>query len=108
MNKNPNLGIYDYKDVVEVYKNTTKELCHILTDKEEIVCTPNHNILTKTGWKEAKDITSNDYIKTTTDFEKVNKIEIEELENEVDVYNLNVLCYHPNLPLNLEHKNKKN
>lgn len=91
---NSNLGIYDYKDVVEVYKNKAKELCHIYTEKEEIVCTPNHNILTKTGWKEAKDITSNDYIKTTTDFEKVNKIEIEELENEVDVYNLNVLCYH--------------
>ncbi len=91
---NSNLGIYDYKDVVEVYKNKAKGLCHIYTEKEEIVCTPNHNILTKTGWKEAKDITSNDYIKTTTDFEKVNKIKIEELENEVDVYNLNVLCYH--------------
>ena len=91
---NSNLGIYEYKDVVEVYKNTTKELCHIFTDKEEIICTPNHNILTNNGWKKAGDITSNDYIQTTTDFEKVKIVQLEQSEESINVYNLNVLCYH--------------
>lgn len=36
---NDNLEIFEYKDVVEVYNNETKELCHIHTENEEIVCT---------------------------------------------------------------------
>lgn len=91
---NDNLGIFDYKDVVEVYKNETTELCHIHTEKEEIVCTPNHSILTKEGWKEAKDLTTSDLIKTENGFEKVDFIEKEELGTSVAVYNFNVLGYH--------------
>ena len=91
---NENLGLFDYKDVVDVYKNETSELCHIHTEQEEIVCTPNHNILTKEGWKQADELVESDWIQTESGFEKVISIEKETLDNPVPVYNFNVLGYH--------------
>ena len=91
---NDNLEIFEYKDVVEVYNNKTFELCHIYTEVEEIVCTPNHSILTLDGWKLASELTPKDNIKTTNGFVEVKYIEIEHLKEELHVYNLNVLGYH--------------
>ncbi len=91
---NDNLEMFEYKDVVEVYKNEATQLCHIHTDKEEIVCTPNHSILTNDGWKQACELTSKDLIKTSTRFVEVVSIEIEQLKEKTTVYNLNVLGYH--------------
>ena len=91
---NDNLEIFEYKDVVEVYNNETKELCHIHTENEEIVCTPNHSILTTDGWKLASELTANDMIKTSTGFVQVKSIENEQLKEKISVYNLNVLGYH--------------
>ena len=91
---NENLGLFDYKDVVEVYKNETSELCHIHTEQEEIVCTPNHNILTKEGWKQADELVESDWIQTESGFEKVVLIEKETLDTPISVYNFNVLGYH--------------
>ncbi|HCY67992.1 MAG TPA: hypothetical protein DHU62_04590, partial [Firmicutes bacterium] len=82
------------KEVVEVYNNETKELCHIHTENEEIVCTPNHSILTTDGWKLASELTANDMIKTSTGFVQVKSIENEQLKEKISVYNLNVLGYH--------------
>ena len=91
---NSNLGIYEYKDVVDVYVNKSKELCHIETDNDEIICTPNHSILTSNGWKEAKDISCKDLLVTSKGTSKVQKVEKEFLKDEINVYNLNVLGYH--------------
>ena len=91
---NENLGIFEYKEVVEVYKNETKELSHIKTKKDEIVSTPGHSILTSEGWKKAKDIKVNDLIKTKEGYEIVIEVYSEELEEVENVYNLNVLGYH--------------
>ena len=91
---NENLGIFEYKEVVEVYKNETKELSHIKTKKDEIVSTPGHSILTSEGWKKAKDIKANDLIKTKEGYERVIEVYSEELEEVENVYNLNVLGYH--------------
>ena len=91
---NENLGLFDYKDVVDVYKNETSELCHIHTEQEEIVCTPNHNILTKEGWKQADELVESDWIQTESGFEKVVLIEKETLDTPISVYNFNVLGYH--------------
>ena len=91
---NENLGIFEYKEVVEVYKNETKELSHIKTKKDEIVSTPGHSILTSEGWKKAKDIKANDLIKTKEGYEIVIEVDSEELEEVENVYNLNVLGYH--------------
>ncbi|MDY2889244.1 MAG: RHS repeat-associated core domain-containing protein [Candidatus Caccosoma sp.] len=91
---NDNLEIFEYKEVVEVYENKATKLCHIHTENEEIICTPNHNIFTKDGWKDACELIKNDLIKTANGFAKVLSVEIEELSEEINVYNLNVLCYH--------------
>lgn len=91
---NSNLGIYEYKDVVDVYVNKSKELCHIQTENDEIICTPNHSILTSNGWKEAKDISCKDLLVTSKGTSKVQKVEKEFLKDEINVYNLNVLGYH--------------
>lgn len=91
---NDNLEIFEYKDVVEVYQNEATELCHIHTEKEEIICTPNHSVLTADGWKLASELTANDMIKSSTGFAQVIAIESEHLEDKVNVYNLNVLGYH--------------
>ena len=91
---NDNLEIFEYNDVVEVYNNETTELCHIHTENEEIVCTPNHSVLTTEGWKNAGELTAKDSIKTSTGFAKVKSIEIEQLKEKISVYNLNVLGYH--------------
>ena len=91
---NDNLEIFEYKDVVEVYNNEATELCHVHTEIEEIVCTPNHSVLTSEGWKNAGELTAKDFIKTSTGFAQVKSIEIEELKEKINVYNLNVLGYH--------------
>lgn len=93
---NDNLEIFEYKDVVEVYNNETTELCHIHTEPEEIVCTPNHSVLTNEGWKSASELTTNDIIKTSSGFTQVKSIEIEQLKEKINVYNFNVLGYHTN------------
>jgi len=91
---NDNLEIFEYKDVVEVYNNKTIELCHIHTENEEIVCTPNHSILTSEGWKLASELTVNDLIRTSKGFIEVLSVDIVELKEQINVYNLNVLGYH--------------
>ncbi|MBR2138163.1 MAG: hypothetical protein IKC22_07500 [Bacilli bacterium] len=91
---NDNLEIFEYKDVIEVYNNEATELCHIHTEAEEIVCTPNHSILTADGWKVASELTSKDSIKTSIGFVQVKSIEIEQLKEKINVYNFNVLGYH--------------
>lgn len=65
---NDNLEIFEYKDVVEVYQNEATELCYIHTEKEEIICTPNHSILTNEGWKQDSELTNKGLIKTSTGF----------------------------------------
>ena len=91
---NDNLEIFEYKDVIEVYNNEATELCHIHTENEEIVCTPNHSILTSEGWKLASELTVNDLIRTSKGFIEVLSVDIVELKEQINVYNLNVLGYH--------------
>ena len=91
---NDNLEIFEYKDVVEVYNNEATELCHIHTEKEEIVCTSNHSVLTSDGWKLASELTAKDRIKTSNGFVQILSTEIEQLKEKINVYNLNVLGYH--------------
>ena len=91
---NSNLGLYDYKDVVDVYVNETSELCHLKTKNDEIICTPNHSILTEKGWMLACDIKTGDNIKTKDGLTAVVSTQIETLLEKIKVYNFNVLGYH--------------
>jgi hypothetical protein len=54
-------GVYEYKNVVNIYKNKLSErLVKIKCNGKEIVCTENHEIYTKRGWVKAIDITTSD------------------------------------------------
>ena len=58
------------------YNQGEKEICYIETDYElNITCTLDHKIMTSFGWKEAGDITTDDFLLTLNNtYEKVNKI----------------------------------
>ena len=54
-------GIYEYKKVLNVFKNPLNEnLVKIRCNGKEIVCTESHKIFTKRGWIKAKDILPED------------------------------------------------
>ena len=67
---------------------------YVSYEYEEIICTPNHSILTLEGWKEAKELTNKDLVKTSTGYVKVLSIKLGKLEEKQSVYNFNVLGYH--------------
>jgi hypothetical protein len=54
-------GVYEYKNVVNIYKNKLSErLVKIKCNGKKIVCTESHEIYTKRGWVKAIDITTSD------------------------------------------------
>lgn len=54
-------GIYEYKKVLNKFKNPLKEnLVKIRCNGKEIVCTESHKIFTKRGWVAARDILPED------------------------------------------------
>lgn len=54
-------GIYEYKKVLNVFKNPlTENLIKIKCNGKEIVCTESHEIFTRRGWVKAKDILPED------------------------------------------------
>lgn len=54
-------GKYEYKKVLNVFKNKlTENLVRIKCDGKEIICTESHEIFTKRGWIKAKDIRDTD------------------------------------------------
>lgn len=56
-------GIPHFILVENFYNQGIKEVCRILTNSGmEIECTLDHNIMTKQGWKEAKDLSLNDEV----------------------------------------------
>ena len=71
-----------------------KQQNNVIFTLKKIICTPNHSILTDDGWKLASELTPKDSIKTSTGFVQVLSIEVEQLKEKTNVYNLNVLGYH--------------
>jgi hypothetical protein len=54
-------GIYEYKKVLNVFKNPlTENLIKIKCNGKEIVCTESHKIFTKRGWVKAGELLSTD------------------------------------------------
>jgi hypothetical protein len=54
-------GVYEDKNVVNIYKNQlTEKLVKIKCNGNEIICTESHQIYTKRGWVKAIDITTED------------------------------------------------
>lgn len=60
-----------YNQVTHVFKNKVKRLIKIhLKNKDYLVCTPNHPVLTKRGWVPASLLHSDDMMCYTIDYEK--------------------------------------
>jgi hypothetical protein len=54
-------GVYEYKKVLNVFKNPlTENLIKIKCNGKEIICTESHEIFTRRGWVKAKDILPED------------------------------------------------
>lgn len=54
-------GIYEYKKVLNVFKNPlTENLIKIKCNGKEIICTESHEIFTKRGWVKAGELLSTD------------------------------------------------
>lgn len=54
-------GIYEYKKVLNVFKNSlTENLIKIKCNGKEIVCTESHKIFTKRGWIKAREMLPTD------------------------------------------------
>ena len=89
-------GETDYQPVLQTYINQTEELYTVTIEGEEIQTTPGHPFYTEEeGWVSAKDLEAGDKV-TTADGEEatVDKVEKEELDEPVNVYNFNVMDYH--------------
>ena len=90
------INLETYQSVLETYINQTEELYTVTIDGEEIKATPGHPFYTsEEGWVSAKDLEAGDKVTTAEGEEAtVEKVEKEELEQPVNVYNFNVMDYH--------------
>jgi hypothetical protein len=59
---NEDKKIFELKKIVNVFRKKNDNLIEIQCSKMKIRSTNNHKYLTYNGWKEAKDITVNDYL----------------------------------------------
>lgn len=79
-----------YTEVLNFINQGKKQVCKIMTVSGDIIkCTLDHKVLTKDGWKEAKDLTIKDELvsyKEKVIYPKIKKIEI--LDGEENVYDI--------------------
>jgi hypothetical protein len=66
--------IFELKKIVNVFKKCNDNLIEIQCSKMKIRSTNNHKYLTHNGWKEAKDITLNDYLVSHYDKNTINSV----------------------------------
>jgi len=58
-------GGIQYNNVKKIYNNGTKELLEIETQHNHLIkVTPKHKLLTQNGWKQAEELTTDDYLMT--------------------------------------------
>lgn len=89
-----NAGRYEEMPVTDTYTNETEELVEIKVGDETITCTPGHSFLTVKGWKKAKELTTEDILKTLGKDQKITGIAKKKLISKIKVYNLNVMSSH--------------
>lgn len=63
---------FEYKKIINVFRKQNDTLTAIYCSKMKIVSTENHKYLTYNGWKEAKNLTINDYIRCYYDKDTLN------------------------------------
>ena len=80
-----------YTDVLDFIDQGKRTVCKIITSRgNTVTCTLDHKLLTKEGWKEAKDLTVNDELlskfKSDIEYKKIKKIEV--LKRQENVYDI--------------------
>ena len=86
----------EYKEVVQVFEHEVKELIHVYTEEEIVHTTENHPFYVEgSGWTPASELKENDIL-YTSDGRKVivTKVEREQFEQSIKVYNFEVKDYH--------------
>jgi hypothetical protein len=94
--ENPETGETGLKRVVKVLENEVNVLVHIQVGEEEITTTLLHPFwVVGKGWTEAGELQAGDQVKLYNGEEKaIIKVEIEELEESIIVYNFEVEDWH--------------
>ncbi len=89
-------GEQDYKEVVKLFRNETKEWYHIHVHGEEIVCTGGRPFyVVGKGFIEAKSLTTSDELLLSTDkVITIKSTEVEELVESETTYNFEVEDFH--------------
>ena len=92
----PETGETELKQVVQTFRNETKELVHITVNGEEIVCTPTHPFyVPQKGWTEAIQLRAGDRLQLLNgEYIVVEQVQHELLENPETTYNFEVEDYH--------------
>ena len=89
-------GETGYKRVVNLFRNTTKELAHVkVAGTEEIICTPGHKFFVEGAWISAGEMKPGDIL-TLADgtTAEVLSVTVEKLEIPVATYNFEVEDWH--------------
>ena len=92
----PETGETELKQVVQTFRNETKELVHITVNGEEIVCTPTHPFyVPQKGWTSAIDLRAGDIlVMLNGEYVVVEQVQHELLESPETTYNFEVEDYH--------------
>ncbi|MBE6062114.1 MAG: hypothetical protein E7207_00810 [Clostridium butyricum] len=90
--KNIEANAKELNTVTRVFKNESLYIVHITVNNEEICCTLEHPFwIVNSGWAAAKDIQAEDIIETYYgECAYVSEILIDELTENVDIYNIEV------------------
>lgn len=80
----------EYKSIVSFTKKKTKQLCKVVVDSCEYICTPNHEFyVAEKGYVQAKDLIASNQVLSTINCAIVNAVTLFE-SGEVDVYDIGV------------------
>ena len=92
----PETGETELKQVVQTFRNETKELVHITVNGEEIVCTPTHPFyVPQKGWTSAIDLRAGDIlVMLNGEYVVVEQVQHELLESPETTYNFEVKDFH--------------
>ena len=93
---NPETGETALKQVVQLFRNETKEWIHITVNGETIICTPKHPFYSPVkGWINAIDLRTGDILVTVNgEYVVLEQVQHELLETPVTVYNFEVEGFH--------------
>lgn len=67
MSFNEDSEIFEYKKMLNSWNRGSRSIVQIKAGKRKIKCTPDHKMLTESGWKMAKDLSSGDLLMSRND-----------------------------------------